>query len=185
MLVGLAIYLFIYAAMYGSSSLSSSAPYSAALAAVLSAVTAIGFIARKKWSSWLWFALAAWVVGAWAISVPYQWAAWKDLPAVEALVNAYPSLLFALIFVAGSIVVFGRFYAAPRQSSSVARLALAALRLGFMALLASGAAFFCVAYSSAFINVSFISFGASLLLGLVGLLSYIASKAIRCQGHHP
>ena len=184
MLVGLAIYLFIYAAMYGSSSLSSSAPYSAVLAAVLSAATAIGLIAKKKWGSWLWFALAIWVVGTWVISIPSQWAAWKDLPAAEALVNAYPTLLFAFVFVAGSIVVFCHFYVAPRQPSFAARLALATLRGGFVALLASGVAFFLVTYSHAFINISFISFGASLLLGVIGLLSYLCSMAFKSRAHH-
>ena len=75
-------------------------------AGVASAVTAYGFLLRRSWSVWTWYALSAWTVGAWAYWIlPTYLENWAKPNLIEYFINFYPSAFPVMICVAGSIIV--------------------------------------------------------------------------------
>lgn len=177
MLVGLSIYLLIYAATTGYFALRGDAPVFSAITAMISVAAAVGFIARKRWGAWLWLILLGATFYRLIESASPIVASFERHTLAYAVQVAYFSLLHALLFVSGSVVVFSHFYAAPSIQLSASASFLAAIKFAYWILLLAGIMYFLQPASILLLNASYIAFGVALVVGLPALFGYIVARA--------
>jgi hypothetical protein len=148
MIVLLSLVLIAYTGFCALSAFSGGSITMSLVAGAASAVTASGFLLRKRWAIWTWYALAAWTIAAWAFwLLPAYLRTWAKPNIVEYLVNLYPSTFPLAVCIAGTVIAraFSQALVAETrvQYSTPARVA----NTGFVLLLVGFAAMFLMTHN--------------------------------------
>ena len=155
------------------------------VAGAASAVTASGFLLRKRWAIWTWYALCAWIIAIWAYwLLPAYLRTWAKPNLVEYWVNLYPSTFPLAVCIAGTVIVRAFSQAlideTKFQYSPPARVANA----GFILLLIGFVAMFLMAQAPL---ASYAWLGATvvgIILLLIGAAWLVISSVAKYQ-HEP
>lgn len=81
------------------------------LPAAIALVAAVGLFLRKRWSQYLWFAIALSASGFWLVSVARSTAraGWLYSDWLSSLISLVPGLFLLALCIAGSIAVYKHF----------------------------------------------------------------------------